>query len=457
MSRPMTADQWQRQMKKWDVNCQYRKGWEHRGRPASTGPFSNVNGIVVHHTGSDSQSSDYVDFLFERGRADLPAPLCHAATSMSGRTYIGATGRCNHAGKGSSKIFNKVLNETISLTKEEKPGPSDMDGNARMYGNEVMYDGGQPMTKEQYEGLVRWCAAVCDFHDWDGRSIIGHGEWTSAKWDPGLTDMAQLRRDVNALLKAGPAGPVPEPGTKPKTLYTARAYSLNTNGVKALTFPKRVPLMAAEIETAKPTILLGQETYAALRPMLSRKIKQLSEVSIIKGKVIWIDRDVWKPIGKPSGFALGNGKHAASIELEHLKTHARLGVSSGHLSHKAGDFNKRKNETTSWIRQMQHEYPGIEHLLGGDWNVDRHGYDYAGVEAARLGYTDCELDVEKMIHGEYDTFNGYRKVAPKNGIHIDRFARTSGLLCTRVRVDTHPAPQASDHFGFEVAIGHRAK
>jgi hypothetical protein len=205
-------------MRKWKVPYREYAGWKTRGRPASTGPFSDVHGIVIHHTGSDKgQSDDYLHFLFVEGRpADgLPGPLCHVSTDMDGDLWLGATGRANHAGKGSSTTLAHVMAEGYNgYGSELKPGADNVDGNAVYYGNEVRYDGGQPMTAKQYATAVRWAAAVCDFHGWSALSIIGHREWTRRKPDPGNCPMNKFRSDVAALLKAGP--PKPTVTTPPK-------------------------------------------------------------------------------------------------------------------------------------------------------------------------------------------------------------------------------------------------
>jgi hypothetical protein len=217
MAAPMTADQTLAAMRKWKVPYKEYSGWRTRGRPASTGPFSDVRGIMIHHTGSDAGQSDaYLQFLFVDGRSDLPAPLCHVATDMDGDLWLGATGRANHAGSGSSTVLEKVTAESHpGYTSELRPGADAVDGNARFYGNEVRYDGGQPMTALQYAAATRWAAAVCDHHGWSALSIIGHREWTTRKPDPGNCPMNKFRSDVAALLKAGPPGTVKPPAAKP--------------------------------------------------------------------------------------------------------------------------------------------------------------------------------------------------------------------------------------------------
>lgn len=208
MARPMTADETIVAMRKWRAPYRELAGWRTRGRDPEHGPFSDVHGIVIHHTGSDEgQSDDYLDFLANRGRPGLPGPLCNAATDMDGDLWLVAQGRANHAGKGSSSTLAAVSAENYDGYRVElKPGPDTVDGNAAYYGNEVRYDGGQPMTPKQYDAAIRWAAAICDHHGWSALSIIGHREHTARKNDPGHCPMNQFRSDVAALLKAGPGG-----------------------------------------------------------------------------------------------------------------------------------------------------------------------------------------------------------------------------------------------------------
>lgn len=229
MAKPMTADQTLGALKKWHVPYKEWTGWKTRGRDPEHGPFSDVHGIVIHHTGSDAgQSDDYLDFLATRGRPGLPGPLCNVSTDMDGDLWLIAQGRANHAGTGSSGTFNHIKAEDYAgYVSELKPGPDNLDGNAVYYGNEVRYDGGQPMTPKQYASALLWAAAVCDFHGWSALSIIGHREHTSRKNDPGSCPMNKFRADVAALLKAGPAKDgKPVPGQKP-TLPEVLQMDLN--------------------------------------------------------------------------------------------------------------------------------------------------------------------------------------------------------------------------------------
>lgn len=217
MARPMTADQTLAAMQKWKVPYKEYSGWRTRTRP---GEHSDMRAVMIHHTGSDAgQGDDYLKFLFVTGRPaeGIPGPLCNTATDMDGDLWLGAIGRANHAGRGSGAVLAKVTAESYAgFTSEIHAGADDTDGNAHFYGNEVRYDGGQPMTAKQYDSAVRWAAAICDFHKWSALSVIGHREWTTRKPDPGNCPMNKFRADVAARLAAGPGStPSKPPAAKP--------------------------------------------------------------------------------------------------------------------------------------------------------------------------------------------------------------------------------------------------
>lgn len=210
MARPMTADQTLEYLEKWGVRVLQYPGWRTWGRP---GKFEDVNGEAIHHTGSDIQSDDYLNFLFVRGRPEegIPGPLCQGATDMDGDYHLGAVGRANHAGRGSSATLQRVIREDPrNMVAEIKPGPDDTDGNAHLYGNEVRYDGNPGMRAAQYHTALLVSASRCDFHNWGPESVIGHREWTSRKDDPGHCPMNKYRLDLEAVLRAGP-----KPGKPP--------------------------------------------------------------------------------------------------------------------------------------------------------------------------------------------------------------------------------------------------
>jgi len=265
MARPMTADQTIAQMKKWGVPYKEYPGWRTNGRPASAGPFDDVRGVMIHHTGSDAgQSDDYLHFLFVEGRPEdgIPGPLCHVATDMDGDLWLGATGRANHAGRGSGAVLAKVSAENhLGFTAELKPGADDTNGNGYFYGNEVRYDGGQPMTAKQYDSAVRWAAAVCDFHKWSALSVIGHREWTTRKNDPGNCPMTKFRADVAAGLKAGP-GTKPAPVTGEPLVTNTEAAHIHAKAA-AFTLEETMRHLGMTPPNPRPLVTGDTEDYYA--------------------------------------------------------------------------------------------------------------------------------------------------------------------------------------------------
>lgn len=206
MSQPMSENQWRKQLKKFDVNVEYfGKGWYSRGRPKSKGPFNDVYGIIIHHTGGKLYTdADYSHFLFVGGRRELPAPLCHAEGRADGTIVMGAGGRANHAGLGSSQSLASVIQDLVPYSRELKPSSRDnrVDGNANFYALEIDYGGsGVGPTVEQISAAINWSAAVCDFHDWTGHSVIGHREWTYRKIDPARIAMGNFRKRVTERIR----------------------------------------------------------------------------------------------------------------------------------------------------------------------------------------------------------------------------------------------------------------
>jgi hypothetical protein len=204
MSRPLTLDQLIAAYRKWHVPFKVYSGASTRGRP---GGITDATGIVEHHTGGGSASASYLYFLFVTGRPSegIPGPLCNEATDSGGTVHIGAVGRANHAGSGSSATRDAVRAESYNgYSSELRPGPDAINGNPIYYGNEWIYSGTRPPTIAQYRGAVLAAAARCDAHGWSALSAFAHREHSRRKSDPYGVSMAQFRRDVRAVLKAGP-------------------------------------------------------------------------------------------------------------------------------------------------------------------------------------------------------------------------------------------------------------
>jgi hypothetical protein len=207
MSAPLTANQIVAGCIEWGIRYFEYPGWRTRGRP---GPWGTLHGLVVHHTGSESQTDGYLEFLFETGRPKegIPGPLCQWSIDGDGDLHLGAIGRANHAGKGSSVTLNHVIKEDYSYkTRNLTPGEDNIDGNAVYGGTECRYDGSHPMSAKMRVTLVKFYAMYCTKMGWTAASVIGHDEHTLRKNDPGHEEMYELRRDIDAAIKIGPTWP----------------------------------------------------------------------------------------------------------------------------------------------------------------------------------------------------------------------------------------------------------
>jgi len=210
MATPMTAVQAVAQLKKWGLRYVEVPGWATHNR-AGHGAWGPVNGFIWHHTGADvTDARSYAAGTLYKGLADLPGPLCHFSIGVDGTVYLVGWGRANHAGGGDPAVLAHVQAEDYTGQLHPTRGNSNgVDGNAHFYGVEIQYSGSHEMTAAQYAAARRLSAAVLDFHGWSEKSVIGHGEWSSDKWDPGyapnkIMAMPQVRADVKATRAAGP-------------------------------------------------------------------------------------------------------------------------------------------------------------------------------------------------------------------------------------------------------------
>lgn len=236
MATPMTATQLKAALTKWGVKYVEIKGWSTNNRAVTGNPWGPVNGFMWHHTGADTKDgAGYAAGTLFKGYAGLPGPLCHIGIGPTGIVYLVGWGRANHAGGGDPVTLSKVIAESYTGTLKPTKGNSNgVDGNARFYGMEIMYSGSHRMAASQYTSALKVSAAILDFHKWSAKSVIGHGEWSSDKWDPGMSpskimDMNAVRIDITAAMKP----PVKPPITPP--VSTTKAYTVKKGDT--VTFP----------------------------------------------------------------------------------------------------------------------------------------------------------------------------------------------------------------------------
>ncbi|MGW6218363.1 peptidoglycan recognition protein family protein [Streptomyces olivaceus] len=196
MAAPLSADRLVAALKTEGVHVTERPGWRDHNRNTK-GPWSNLNGIVIHHTAGTNSLN-----LCWTGMADLPGPLCHTHLAKNGTATMVGYGRANHAGTFAANAFNAMLNEAPTHPRPDSAEP--VDANARTYGIEIenLGNGKDPYPAAQYDAAVRWAAALCRAHGWTANSVIGHKEGTRRKIDPSF-DMNAFRTAVAARLAHG--------------------------------------------------------------------------------------------------------------------------------------------------------------------------------------------------------------------------------------------------------------
>jgi hypothetical protein len=206
---PPTPDEIVALLKKWKIQYVEYGDWRNLTREGDGRPWGPLTMTIVHNFGSDISDENSMAYLrkgdFSRG---LPPPLAPFGIDDEGIVYLIGSGRSNHAGPSDIDSV-KLLRAGIAPTSREiRP---DVTGSAAVgttviadeaWGTEMTY--GVAPTAKQREAIVRLQAALCDFHGWSAGHIGGHRELTTNRVDPVGFSMFEIRREVAAMLKAGP-------------------------------------------------------------------------------------------------------------------------------------------------------------------------------------------------------------------------------------------------------------
>ncbi len=216
MSKPIEPEWVPALLASWNVRSKSLSGWKTHNRNGTNRPWGPVHGLIWHHTGADTTNAQkYAERPLYSGWSDLPGPLCHIGLAPDGTAFLVGWGRANHAGGGDPAVLEKVISEDYTgILKPHKGNTDGVDGNARFYGMEIMYSGTHGMTPAQYTAALKISCAILEHHGWSEKSVIGHGEWSRDKWDPGysldhMMDMNAVRNDIRKMLD--------EPREKPRT------------------------------------------------------------------------------------------------------------------------------------------------------------------------------------------------------------------------------------------------
>jgi hypothetical protein len=168
-------------------------GWQTQGR----GEMSDVRAVVCHHTATLNRTADMpsLDTLI-KGRPDLSGPLAHFGLSRSGKVYVIAAGRCNHAGTVQNPSW----------------------GNSHSIGIEAEATGTDATWPEvQMAAYAQLCRVLVDHFGLSVSAVLGHKEVADPpgrKIDPNF-DMAAFRARISELGGPLPPGPAPAPVPSP--------------------------------------------------------------------------------------------------------------------------------------------------------------------------------------------------------------------------------------------------
>ena len=217
MATALTPDQFVAALRAEGLAVIEHRSWRTHNRNHK-GAWGPLNGVILHHTVSSGEISS-VNLCYD-GYEGLPGPLCQNVIAKSGRVYMTANGRANHAGGGDPNVLQAVIDERYN---DRPPVPqygnaNGVDGNAHFYGAECINlgDGKDPWPAAQIDAMVRYSAAICRAHGWSAKSVIAHREWSRDKSDPaglGMPTMPEMRAKIAERLAHPPSWSPPTAGT----------------------------------------------------------------------------------------------------------------------------------------------------------------------------------------------------------------------------------------------------
>lgn len=263
----------------------FEDGWQDRGRPGDFIP----QGMVWHHTADRAYSSDYAilgairDGIDQGGGYWLPGPLAQFGLGRSGRVYVIAAGKANHAGGG---------------------GWAGLSGNGTVWGCEAANDGiGEEWSAAQIVAYVSLATALARHTGFGAEMVCRHAEWSDAgKIDTAthpLDDGDWIRAQVQSRLDGDPLPPPqPQPDPEVPALFIFDAPSTRGGGIwytDGATWKRGVPngeALAPWQQGHVPHLgVIGEEYFDAL-PVFEAQTKQAvragfsgAEVEAIPGPI----------------------------------------------------------------------------------------------------------------------------------------------------------------------------
>lgn len=192
----------------WGVEVREMNGWRERGQ----GDFTDIQGVMVHHTGAANTSPETIAF----GHSALRGLLSQIHLSPKGIATMCGVGIAYHAGEADAGRGGPAGQGYV--TRPSATGQkSYTTGNARYIGIEAQHSGNpkDPWPEAQMEAYVRCCAAICWFLGYGTDRVIAHKEYApSRKVDPTF-QMEGFRRRVQEYLAHPPFQAPADPPAPP--------------------------------------------------------------------------------------------------------------------------------------------------------------------------------------------------------------------------------------------------
>lgn len=200
------------------------------------GDFTSIWGIIVHHTGANNTSAEYI--ARNPGLDNGLSSQIHL--DRKGVATLCGAGIAWHAGRG------------------DYPGIQTNNANAVTIGIEAQGDG-QTWPDEQLDAYYRICAAILWFLGLPVSRCIAHHEWAGraqGKWDPGLNgkpmDMGVFRANVQKYLDNPPTEGAPVAGGT--VLGGVSAAALNDAKVAAQSSDRKLNDVTAWLENIQKQV-----------------------------------------------------------------------------------------------------------------------------------------------------------------------------------------------------------
>lgn len=255
-------------LKRWGITPKfYRPDWQTHNRTAVQG-WGPLYGFIVHNFASDISDDSSLAYLYNGDAArNLPGPLSQFAITDDGQVWVIGWGTANHAGTVDTDTHNLIVKDAMPRDRDVKPNTSGastsgtVKGGPRYIGVEMTY-GAKGPTAKQRAACVRLAAAMAEMLGGTGGSVAGHRECTTTRSDPQFIPMGPFRKEVDALIKAGPSG-VASSGTATKPAAPAAAkpttctVSLSTKRILA----GQTLTVAATVTPAVPGRFIFEWSY----------------------------------------------------------------------------------------------------------------------------------------------------------------------------------------------------